>query len=105
MSFWQLHTEPGWARAVLYGSTSGAAGGKRSTDGLGGSSYEAEEYSYQLSGAADDGYETYALAGTGASTSLTGSRPLTACGTSRALRPHNLHSGGGRFEEPFTYLR
>jgi hypothetical protein len=77
----RLHSEPGWACTVLYGSTSGVASGKRSTDGLGGNSYEAEEYSYQLSGAAAaGGYEAYAFAGTGASTSLTGSRPLTACG-------------------------
>ena len=82
----RLHSEPGWACTVLYGSTSGVASGKRSTDGLGGNSYEAEEYSYQLSGAAAaGGYEAYAFAGTGASTSLTGSRPLTACGESPCI--------------------
>eukprot|EP01043_Picozoa_sp_COSAG02_P022817 COSAG02_NODE_1197_length_13932_cov_42.811176_7_plen_99_part_00 len=74
---------------MLYGSTSGAAVGKRSTDSLGGNSYEAEEYSYVLSGdpvagCGGSGFEMNDLGGedNGANVSFSGSRPLTACGKS-----------------------
>ena len=101
----RLHSEPGWACTVLYGSTSGVASGKRSTDGLGGNSYEAEEYSYQLSGAAAaGGYEAYAFAGTGASTSLTGSRPLTACGESPCIPTAQLTQWRHHFRRAIIHI-
>lgn len=77
-----------WLRTVLYGSTSGAAVGKRSADSIGGNSYEAEEYSYVLSGdpSAGGGGSGFEMHGLGAedngALSFSGGRPLTACGKS-----------------------
>jgi hypothetical protein len=81
-------SQPGMC-IVLYGSTSGAGGGKCSTASLGGNSYEAEEYSYVLSGDPGDGGggSGFEMSGQGtedsrAQMSFSGGRPLTACGKS-----------------------
>lgn len=67
---------------MLYGSTSGDAGTKHSA-GLGGYSYEAGEYSYELSGDPADeggGYRANGSVEDTAAVDFSGSRPLTACG-------------------------
>lgn len=76
---------------MLYGSTSGVADGKRSTVVLGSNSYEAGEYSYELSGSAGGSVGNRdEMNGTGAESNgadfiFSGNRPLTACGTSRSV--------------------
>lgn len=87
----QLYTKVSLLHVVLYGSTSIAADAKRNTEGLGSSSYDAGEYSYELSAdamARSDGNDVHEVSGAtdnGPGLSFSGSRPLTACGTSACI--------------------